>query len=166
MTHDRRSTRANRHEQLTLGVLKQFRLIYGSVRQHFRDIEQTCGISGSQLWMIREINDVPGIGVSALANKLSIHQSTCSQLVESLVTSGYVSKSRLKTDQRRVGLTLSKAAKKILARAPGPAEGILPEALSQLSNGSLKTLSSHLEKLIAELRLQDQRHAEKPLADL
>lgn len=161
-----RSSGSGRHEQLTLAVLKQFRLIFGSVRQHFRQVEQTCGISGSQLWVLREVSEEPGIGVSALAGKLSIHQSTCSQLVEALVTRGYLSKLRLGEDQRRVGLTLTKAAIKLLAGAPRPAEGLLPTALSELSNQSLLTLSAHLDKLVAELRVQDKGHAHRPLADL
>ncbi len=156
----------NRHEQLAIEVLKQFRLIYGAVRQHFREVEQTCGISGSQLWVIREIANAPGVGVSALATKLSIHQSTCSQLVDALVASGHVVKARQSQDQRRVGLTLTKAAAKVLSRAPGPAEGILPQAISELPSSDLKALGNHLDKLIAELRLQDEPFAEKPLADL
>lgn len=166
MTTSSQRQKRDRQERLALDVLKQFRLIYGSVREHFRDVEKTCGISGSQLWIIREIQDAPGIGVSALAEKLAIHQSTCSQLLESLVTRGYIIKARLADDQRRVGLTLTKAAKKALTNAPGPAEGVLPEALSGLSSQSLATLSAHLDKLIAELRLRDERYSNQPLADL
>jgi len=166
MTKKQSARQYVRHEQLAVEVLRQFRLIYGSVRQHFRDVEETCGISGSQLWIVREIQDLPGIGVSALAVKLSIHQSTCSQLVEALVARGYVTKARYAYDQRRVGLNLTKAALKALENTPGPAEGVLPKALSGLSNPSLTVLSSHLDKLIAELRLRDKRYATKPLADL
>jgi DNA-binding MarR family transcriptional regulator len=156
----------NRHELLTIAVLKQFRLIYGTVRQHFREVEERVGISGSQVWMIREISDAPGIGVSELATKLSIHQSTCSQLVENLVTDGYVVKARQKGDQRRVGLSLTPSASKILRHAPGPAEGVLPQALSRISSTALRSLSGHLDKVIDELQLRDPRHADKPLADL
>ena len=162
----RRTAGADRHEQLTLAVLKQFRLIFGSVRHHFRQVEEQCGISGSQLWVLREVGEAPGIGVSALARKLSIHQSTCSQLVESLVARGYLSKARSGEDQRRVGLALTRAANKVLASAPGPAEGLLPTALAGLSNQSLVDLSGHLDRLIAELEVQDRRHAHRPLADL
>ncbi|MES1192591.1 MAG: MarR family winged helix-turn-helix transcriptional regulator [Steroidobacter sp.] len=165
-TVSKKSAKARGHESLTVAVLKQFRLIYGNVRQHFRDVEESCGISGSQLWVIREIDAAPGIGVSALAEKLSIHQSTCSQLVETLVGSGYVTKIRMKDDQRRVGLTLAKRGTKILKQAPGPAEGVLPQALSQLPDAALSTLNRNLEKLIAELRVHDKRHAAKLLADL
>ena len=160
------SSKNHRHELLTIAVLKQFRLIYGTVRQHFREVEQRVGISGSQLWMIREIANAPGIGVSQLAAKLSIHQSTCSQLVENMVTNGYVVKTRQKGDQRRVGLSLTSSAAKILRQAPGPAEGVLPQALSRMPATALRNLSAHLDKVIAELQSRDARHANKPLADL
>ena len=155
-----------RHKQLTLDVLKQFRLIYGSVRHHFRQIEETCGVSGSQLWMLHELRVAPGIGVSDLAHRLSIHQTTCSQLVEKLVTRGYVVKARSDQDQRRVGLTITKAALKVLKDAPGPAEGLIPEALLGLSEATLQSLMRDLGKLIDGLHLQDEQAADRPLSDL
>ena len=155
-----------RHKQLTLEVLKQFRLIYGSVRHHFREVEQTCGVSGSQLWMLHELQSAPGIGVSDLAHRLSIHQTTCSQLVEKLVSRGYVEKTRSEEDQRRVGLRITRSAAKVLKDAPGPAEGLLPQALMRLTDATLQSLTTQLGKLIDGLQLQDERAADKPLADL
>jgi DNA-binding MarR family transcriptional regulator len=155
-----------RHKQLTLAVLKQFRLIYGSVRQHFQQIEETCGVSGSQLWMLHELHEAPGIGVSDLAHRLSIHQTTCSQLVEKLVARGYVVKTRSELDQRRVGLATTKRAAKVLKNAPGPAEGLIPEALLGLSEATLHSLAANLGQLIDGLDLQDEEAAERPLSDL
>jgi len=155
-----------RHKQLTLDVLKQFRLIYGSVRHHFRQVEQTCRVSGSQLWMLHELQSAPGIGVSDLAHRLSIHQTTCSQLVEKLVARGYIEKTRSEQDQRRVGLRITRSAAKVLKDAPGPAEGLLPEALMRLSDATLESLTAQLGKLIDGLQLQDEQAADKPLADL
>jgi DNA-binding MarR family transcriptional regulator len=155
-----------RHKQLTLEVLKQFRLIYGSVRQHFRRVEETCGVSGSQLWMLHELQSAPGIGVSELAHRLSIHQTTCSQLVEKLVTRGYVEKTRSIEDQRRVGLAITKSARKVLKDAPGPAEGVLPEALIRLSDVTLYSLTAQLGELIDALQLPDEQAASRPLSDL
>lgn len=155
-----------RHNTLALEVLKQFRLIYGSVRHHFRRIEATCGVSGSQLWLLQEIARTPGVGVSVLARRLLIHQTTCSQLIEKLVSRGYVHKERSTQDQRRVGLTISRRAVSVLAKAPGPAEGVLPEALAELPDAALRSLSAQLHRVIAELHLRDVRSAGKPLADL
>ncbi len=154
------------NNQLSLQVLKKFRIIYGSVRQHFREIEKTCGVTGSQLWILQEIAKQPDIGVSDLAERLSIHQSTCSQLVDKLVARDLVSKERNKEDQRRVGLRLTPEAAKILKGAPGPAEGILPEALQALPEHALLSLDSALLDVISQLRVRDDKLADRPLSDL
>lgn len=152
--------------QLSLQVLKKFRVIYGSVRQHFREVEQTCGVTGSQLWILQEVARTPDIGVSELADRLSIHQSTCSQLVEKLVTRGLISKERSKKDQRRVGMCVTEETTKILRIAPGPAEGILPEALQALTESALLALDNSLIEVIGQLRIRDDKLADRPLADL
>lgn len=154
------------NKQLSLQVLKKFRVIYGSVRQHFRDVEMTCGVSGSQLWIMQEVANTSGIGVSELAERLSIHQSTCSQLVEKLVARKLIIKERNKEDQRRVGLRLTEAAAKLIKNAPGPAEGVLPEALSALSSDTMQSLDLSLAKLIKQLQYRNDTLGKKPLSDL
>lgn len=152
--------------ELQIQVLRQFRLIFGSVRQHFRDVEASCGISGSQVWLLRDIDANPGIGVSQLAKRLSIHQSTCSLLVEKLVAAGLVSKTRSARDQRRVGLEITPTGQQRLELSPNPAEGILPEALRQLPDVALRTLQVNLDQLICHLSTRNDSDASKPLADL
>jgi MarR family transcriptional regulator, organic hydroperoxide resistance regulator len=153
-------------KQLSLQVLKKFRIIYGSVRQHFREVERTCGVTGSQLWIMQEIADTSGIGVSELATRLSIHQSTCSQLVEKLVTSELIIKKRSKEDQRRVGLWLSDEAMTLIKKAPNPTEGVLPKALRNLPTETIQALDSAMEQVIEQLHIKDERLAEKPLSDI
>lgn len=157
----------NRNKKLlSIRVLKKFRIIYGTVRQHFREIERTCGVTGSQLWVMQEIANTPGIGISELAERLSIHQSTCSQLVEKLVVRKLVSKERSREDRRRVGLRLTREAAGLIKNAPGPAEGVLPEALSALTAETIHSLDASLEKVIRQLEVRDDRLAGKPLSDL
>ena len=151
---------------LSFQVLKKFRVIFGSVRHHFRQVEASCGISGSQLWLLQEVIKTPGIGVSELAARLSIHQSTCSQLVEKLAARGLLSKERSKEDQRRVGLQPTAAARELLGVAPGPVEGVLPDALMALSERDLAELDGQLSKVIEQLHTRDDGDADKPLSDL
>lgn len=162
----KKPNRARELTELQMQVLRQFRLIYGSVKQHFREVEQRCGISGSQVWLLREVATNPGTGVSRLAERLSIHQSTSSLLVEKLVGAGLLTKARSAEDQRRVGLEVTRAGQQLLKNVPGPAEGVLPEALRQLPDASLQTLNANLEQLIGLLTVRDENDAEKPLADL
>jgi len=152
--------------QLSLHVLKKFRIIYGSMRQHFREVERTCGVSGSQLWVIQEIANSPSIGVSDLAERLSIHQSTCSQLVEKLVARELITKERSKEDQRRVGLCLTKQAARLISLAPAPTQGLLPEILNDLSAETVRSLDDALDELIKQLRIRDSQLSEEPLSEM
>lgn len=152
--------------ELVLGVLQQFRVIYGSMRQYFREVEERCGLSGSQMWILQEVQRTPGLGVGELAVRMKIHQSTCSLLVEKLVARNCLVKSRPHADQRRVGLVLAPDGVAAIDALPGPAEGILPEALAALPDVALKTLYINLSELLQQLPGNDAAYASIPLADL
>lgn len=149
-----------------MAVLKSFRIIYGSVRQHFRQVRRSCGVSGSQLWILHELSRGEALGVSELASKLSIHQSTCSLHIEKLVRAGFIKKTRLAEDHRRVKLSVTALGRRTIARAPGPAEGVLPEAIAELSPAALRGLQIGLQQIIAALDIKDEAAADRPLADL
>ncbi|MBK8523481.1 MAG: winged helix-turn-helix transcriptional regulator [Betaproteobacteria bacterium] len=149
-----------------LEVLRQFRVIYGSMRRHFRAVEERCGVSGSQAWILREVQLRPGIGISELAESMGIHQSTCSLLVDKLALRGRLEKQRHPEDLRRVGLQLTVEGASILSALPGPAEGVLPDALKQLSAAGLQALHQQLAELILHLPASDEGFADMPLADL
>lgn len=151
---------------LPLEVLQQFRVIYGTMRQYFRALEQCCGLPGSQMWILQEVERTPTIGVTELAQRLGIHQSTCSQLVDRLVGQGYLEKQTAASDRRRVGLILAASGRALIARLPGPAEGVLPAALASLPEVALKTLHINLAELIGHLQETDEQFARIPLAEM
>jgi DNA-binding MarR family transcriptional regulator len=147
-------------------VLKQSRLIYASVKQHFREVERASGVSGAQLWLLQEIRSKLRIGVSDLAAQAPMHQSTCSTLVDKLCSLGLVVKTRIRDDQRRASLSLTQASTSLLAGVLGPAERILPSALKALPDVALSTLHVNLDNLIRNLPVRDEPSSDRPLADL
>jgi cyclophilin family peptidyl-prolyl cis-trans isomerase len=102
-------------DQTVLDVLQQFRLIYGSMRRHFRLVEERCGMSGSQMWVLQEVQRSPELGIGELAARMGIHQSTCSLMVDKLVALGCLEKRKKQSDQRRVGLCLAERGREALA---------------------------------------------------
>lgn len=116
--------------------------------------------------MLQEVAKRPEIGVSELAQCLSIHTSTCSLLVEKLVCAGALDKTRSAQDQRRVGLRLTPVGVEILNKVPGPAEGVLPRALSELAPDDLMRLDAELSVLIDRLGVRGEALSGKPLADM
>ena len=136
------------------------------MRQYFRDVEEHCGLPCSQMWVLQEVQRSPGLGVTELAGRMGIHQSTCSQLVEKLVARGCIIKTRKQDDQRRVGLCLAPDGLEAIAALPGSAEGVLPQALAAMPEVALKTLYVNLFELIRHLPRRDDAFAGMPLADM
>jgi DNA-binding MarR family transcriptional regulator len=146
-----------------LEVLKQFRVIYGAVNRQFRVVEREHGLSGAQAWLMCELAGAPSLGVTDLAARLSLHQSTVSQLIEKLVRSGYVERATHAVDRRRVRLRLTRRGTTLARRLPRPAEGVLPRALDQLPDAALKSLRVTLTRLIAHMQMRRARDGHSPM---
>ncbi|TAK41553.1 MAG: MarR family transcriptional regulator [Betaproteobacteria bacterium] len=147
-------------------VLGAFRVIFGSVRRHFAWLESACGVGGAQIWALAVMAKRPGLRVGDLAEALSIHQSTASNLAERLIRQGLAKRRRDGGDQRVVHLELSARGRSLLKRAPRPLQGVLPDALERLPAGTLRRLKADLGVLVRSLHAKDDRAAYLPLADL
>ena len=143
-------------------VLRQFRIVFNSIKSHFREVERDAGLGGAQLWALSVIAQSPGIGVTELARALDIHQSTASNLVRTLTGRGLITSAREGLDRRGVALRALPAADAVLQRAPQPFAGVLPDALASLDPATLARLEQDLGALIARLAA-DEADAQVPL---
>lgn len=146
-------------------MLRRFRAVFNAVKRHFQQVERQAGIGGAQLWALSVVQAQPGIGISGLARAMDIHQTTASNLVKGLIAQQLMATDRDPEDGRAVRLRLLPAGGAVLARAPGPFSGVLPEALSGLEAQTLARLDHDLGLLLA--RLEPARNAGAiPLAEL
>jgi len=104
--------------------------------------------------------------VSELAQALSIHASTASNLLDKIEKAGLIRRERNSADQRVVRLYLTNAGKKALGKAPQPLTGILTHALAQLPDEMLSRLNQDLASLIAHMGEINTQCAQKPLSEL
>lgn len=146
-------------------VLRQFRLVFNSVKTHFQQVERKVGLGGAQVWALHVIQSNPGIGVNGLAAAMDVRQPTASNLVRALVAQGMVEVRKDGPDRRAVQLHLLRPGTLVLRRAPGPYAGVLPEALSALDASTLARLEVDLGELIQVLGA-DERGAGIPLAQM
>ena len=143
-------------------VLRRFRLVFNAIKTHFRSIEKQAGISGAQLWALSVVRDHPGLGVGELARAMDVHQSTASNLLRALLEAGLVVAGRGERDRRSVQLQVTPQGARVLKKAPGPFNGLLPDALQRLDAATLNRLDRDLGKLIEALGL-DERGTSFPL---
>ncbi len=146
-------------------VLRRFRLVFNAVKSHFQQVEKQAGIGGAQIWALSVIAAAPDIGIGGLAKAMDIHQTTASNLAKSLIGLELALAQRNGPDRRTVQLRLTPAGARVLRRAPGPFEGVLPEALAQLDTATLARLDHDLGLLI-DLLKADERGAGIPLAQM
>ncbi len=146
-----------------LEALKLFRVIFKSANKHFHEIEKVAGIGGASLWALAEIADSPDLTVSGLAKAMTVHQSTASNLMDKLDAGGYILRTRSVEDRRVVHLSLTDKGRDVLAKAPPPYRGILPDALMRMNPESLALLNRTLVELIAGMDRTHGNGAYEPL---
>lgn len=151
---------------IALENLRLFRIIFKSANRHFHEIEKKIGIGGASLWAMAEINYHQQLTVTQLAQSMSIHQSTASNLIEKLEKDGYIQRLRSEVDKRVVLLSLSHSGKVLLNSAPMPHRGMLPDALSQLSEQQLLALISLLTEVVDLMQSPASQDAFEPLGKL
>lgn len=151
---------------LDVEVLKQFRVVFKSVRKHFQAVEDELGISGAQLWALSEIAAQPGLTLSILAKAMSLHQSTTSNLVERLCGLGLVERKKSLEDGRSVRLFPTLHGSNKLKQAPQPVKGLLPDALERLPHAALSELHNSLATLLDTMtQLAVDAGEKSPLSD-
>lgn len=124
-----------------------------TVQSGMQVIDQSHGLSGSQLWALWCISARPGLKVSELAEAMVIHHSTASNMLDKLERQGLMMRERQQDDSRVVRLKLTTAGAEIVSNTPGPLQGRMRQALQQMPeevraglNLGLCTLLESLDK--------------------
>lgn len=144
-------------------ITSHLRILFRSIQQHSKKVEKECGLTSAMLWMMWELFATPGMKVSELANALSIHASTCSNMLDKLETKGLIKRKRSGSDQRAVHLYITDKGSTLLAIAPRPAQGAMSGALEKLGDHDLKQLAEGLEVLVGALKTKDEDAEFKPI---
>ena len=115
------------------------------------------------MWALHEVGSRDGMRVGELAQRLRLHQTTVSNLLNRLESRGLLRKGRSPEDQRVVHLHLTSAGRKVLKNAPGPPRGLLPNVLDGLSPSQLRKVHDGLAVLVERMGGLDPALAGKPM---
>jgi MarR family transcriptional regulator, organic hydroperoxide resistance regulator len=145
-------------------VIRQLRVVFRALQNHSRSIEKACGVSAAQLWALWELHRSPGLRVGDLSQRLLIHPSTASNMLDKLERKHLVERRRTGADQRVVSLFLTGRGETLLEEAPAPAQGTLNLALQALPARQLEALETGLSALLDTMQASDERAALQPIA--
>jgi DNA-binding MarR family transcriptional regulator len=113
------SKNSNRmRQQIYNDMLISLRKIIQAISLHSRDLHRRYGLTGPQLMILYEISNQSRISVTELAKIISLSQATVTDILNRLEKKGLVTRTRSKTDKRRIMITTTTACNHILEMAP------------------------------------------------
>lgn len=146
-----------------LDVLQQLRVVVRLAGSHSALLERATGLPGAQLWALHEVASADGSTVGELAQRLRMHQTTMSNLLSRLESQEMVRRERSPDDRRIVHIHITPAGRRTLRRAPGPARGLLPKVLDEMSPAQLRKVHAGLAVLVECMGGFDPALAARPM---
>lgn len=137
----------------TTRVLDGLRSLVKVLREGSRAAEQTLGLSGAQLFVIKALAEAPSMSLNQLAARTRTHQSSVSVVVTRLVERGLVKRTQAADDGRRLVLELTVPGFALLKKAPNAAQDRLIDAIERLPARQRRALGDTLTQLANSMDL-------------
>jgi len=138
-------------------IMQSLRRIFKAIQQYSEQVLKEFGVTGPQLWALRIIYQESQLSMGELSERMCLHMSTVSGVVDRLEQKGYVERNREKPDRRVVKISLTKKGKRVVQRAPEAAQGKLLHGLESLSRQEVKGIHASLDKVVRLMEIQDVR---------
>ncbi len=129
-------------------VLDGLRRIVRELRVTSHVVERAHGISGAQLYVLRELAAEPGCSIRRLSQRTLTDPSSVSAVVARLVKRGLVARKTHAGDARKQELTLTKRGEKVLSQATEPFQVRLVRVLHAMPRARLRRLSADLTAVV------------------
>ena len=138
----------------TVRAMDSLRSLVRAIGASTRTSGKAGGISGAQLFALRQIAETPGMHLGELAERTMARQSSVSELVSRLTERGLVSRTS-GDDLRQVNLTLTASGKRAISDSRATAQERLISGLAILSRAKRAALAEGLEAWLAASGLAD-----------
>ena len=136
-------------------IMHDLRKIFKAIQQYSEQVLKEFGVTGPQLWALRIIYNEGQLSMGELSDKMYLHMSTVSGIIDRLEKKGYVERKRDSTDRRVVKINLTKEGKRLVQKAPAAAQGRLLYGLESLSKPQVLNIRSSFEKVVRLMEIEN-----------
>ncbi|HXI98390.1 MAG TPA: MarR family winged helix-turn-helix transcriptional regulator [Gemmatimonadaceae bacterium] len=138
----------DREPELARALNAVRRLVRG-LRSAAEAVERELSVSAAQLFVLRELDQVPDQSVKDLAAVTMTTHSTVSQVVGQLITKGLVTRTPDASDGRRAVLRVTRQGAALVRKSPRVVQADLIEGFAVLRPTERRNLANGLEKWLA-----------------
>ena len=136
-------------------IMQSLRRVFRAIHEYYRDVSERFGITGPQLWALKTISHNGTLSQTELSEKMYLHPSTITGVVDRLERKGYVIRDRNHIDRRVVRVQLTPEGKALVKKAPNPIQGKMIYGLRNLRKEELNSICTSLQKLVALMEAQN-----------
>lgn len=136
-------------ESCALNILGQIRKISRFMDVYSREIMKRCGLTVTQLMILRECRQNNHITVGILAKILNLSSATISEVINRLVNKGLLTRAGDVKDRRKIYLIISEAGLEILENAPPALQEKFYTGISELEDTELNEIHETLQKILS-----------------
>lgn len=130
-------------------ILDSIRRLVRLLRVSDRSAQSQLGISGAQLFVLRELGKTPGLSLNELAARTRTDQSSVSVVVGRLFDAGLISRQRDERDARRLILNLTPNGHTVADNAPRSAQERMLEAFDAMAPAARKRFADEFETIVS-----------------
>lgn len=142
-------------EDSTARAMDALRSIVRAIGALSRTSTSSNGVSGAQLFALRQIAETPGLSLNDLAARTLARQSSVSELASRLEERGYIKRSASETDARALQLTLTAKGRRAIVDSRTTAQERLISGLQRLPKAKRAELAESLEQWLAAAGFAD-----------
>lgn len=132
-------------------VVNNLRRIFQVLVEQSRIAEEETGLTGPQLWAMKEISAAGSLNGVELARRMFVHPATIVNLLDRLEERGLVVRVRSKRDRRVVDIELTEVGAGLVKNSPEVAQDVLVKGLGALKNEDVGKISDGLQQLVEVL---------------
>lgn len=151
------SDRTNRRRREIAEIVNSVRLLQGVSQRQSREFVRNHRITGQQLGALRIVALSPRISLGELSERMFLHISSVSGIVDRLEKRGYMTRERCVEDRRVVHLTVTAEGRGVIKKTPLAGMGLLIHTIDQLPAGRRSEIVRGL-RLILKLMKIDGGH--------
>jgi DNA-binding MarR family transcriptional regulator len=135
-------------------VLCALRRVIRAVDIYSRKLNVELGLTTPQLLCLYELAKSRSMTLTALAKQVNLSVSTVNGIIDRLEAKGYLTRTRLVEDRRKVALEITASGKEVVRRAPSLLQDKLSMSLSELPESKQKVIAESLERIVGLMEVQ------------
>lgn len=145
-------------------VLVALRRVIRATDLHSRNLIKTTGLTAPQLLLLQTIRARGEVSISELAHGVSLSQATVTNIIDRLVSRGYIFREKSSQDKRKVHIYLTDKGNMAVKDAPVPLQDSFVRQFRDLHDWEQTMIISALQRVA---QMMDAQHIDaSPVLDV